>query len=1298
MNIKVVITLIVLAISLSCSQQSSKTEMKVSFGAASDDFTGGIFVMGVHRQSGLKFIKQLGSSQIDLHLMNGTWDFASVGWDGGSNFEGDLRCGENNSISLNGAPVEVNVTLTPATCAGNKFVSPESLLQGTIDPTPYKIHSCAIFDRRQAHAQENLDLVSLCDEVNGNHESYKIVWWDSPESHSPFASKTNPFKSACISATNGIATLTQKIPTMNGTFAMPVTIEAFKTGNCSDSPEEQHFPNGILMPGLNASLTHTKADGTNTHALITDNICVGSALVDTVNFGNSNFTINGGSNVGAGDTAVICNKDQLLGIGTGSNPTVGAKYILGHDIDMTSVPSIAIGSSGSPFTGIFDGLGFKLSNFDYAPSPSESSGLFNYIRSAEIKNLKLENFDTDADHNGSTVDIGIGLLVGQITGRTSSANKASSIENIEIDNNSSIIFYNDISGGANGTAVGALVGKVFLPTSAAAYEEVNIRNIKSFASITYDFANNNGSILPFTKDFVGGVVGSTYISTPTTYGQVSIEETEVNANLLGARALGGIVGKGEKLDIRFGNKYTGILTGSEFVGGIVGEAWKDVRISSSEAILTIAPATAAGSSVNDSGLGGIAGYLGNNSIINGTVANLTINSTLDFDHVGGTVGLAQSTTAYNYILNSRAEVSIDIDGQYHGGIVGDMDQMDLGATKYNIQYSSAVGHIHQKDTAENSNNTHYGALAGVFDGKASLNILDVDIIGYSHVGLVGENSGVLKESLTLADVKAHYTGGSAPYAGTIVGLQTDTTNSFAKNIISEGNLIVPSTCAFDSYYCGMAFGKVAGTNPGAAIDQLLTKGDLVEGGVTDNNPTLFLNTTAGAASTYSGAILEHVEATFISSISSYPSAASPYNNFDSSFRLIFENTWANWGETSKTLFGNTETVYKTGSAIDNEFFTIASEDDWNNIKDDLFLMGKTFVLLNDLDFGSNATNFDPIGSTNNPFFGMLNPNGKKLKNITLVPNTNDYGVFNKVGHDPRAHAIIGFHHEPVIVENMQISLAGNTYTNLGFIGNASGARISARVSGDISATAAANVAVYAGGVVGLASNIAIESSSFTGSINMPNRKALGGLVGAIYQSNASHTTTITNSKVDTYLITGYNLVGGFVGQAYNSAGFYLLENNYVNLNREPNGASGLISATASAGGGQTSHEGYVGGFIGVTSMGSPATIKHNIVFTVDGLNGDVSSSAVTGTAVGEAIGDLDNGFLISPSGDVTGTNNPNVTFINNFYTDGTSATAAGSYDIKEIDNLSNVNIGNHFSDGPWIYDSNAGTLKLNWEQ
>lgn len=148
-----------------------------------------------------------------------------------------------------------------------------------------------------------------------------------------------------------------------------------------------------------------------------------------------------------------------------NNATLSKHYILVADIDCDGVTFTPIGSSGSEFTGNFDGGNHTISNVSIT-SGASGTGLFGDTTEATITNVNLSNFTiSGTDRVGALVGTTnyttisyIGLYNGTITGSGSNVGGlvgylgGSSISNSFAEN--STVTANTMAGGLAGITIG----------------------------------------------------------------------------------------------------------------------------------------------------------------------------------------------------------------------------------------------------------------------------------------------------------------------------------------------------------------------------------------------------------------------------------------------------------------------------------------------------------------------------------------------------------------------------------------------------------------------------------------------------------------------------------------------------------------------------------------------------------------------------------------------------------------------------------------------------------------------------
>lgn len=93
-------------------------------------------------------------------------------------------------------------------------------------------------------------------------------------------------------------------------------------------------------------------------------------------------------------------EEQLRSIGK-DKASLSKFYLLNNDITLTKEWT-AIGTEEAPFTGKFDGNGYKISNLKITDQKAKYVGFFGYAENASIHNLQLTNVNIEkAGYKGS---------------------------------------------------------------------------------------------------------------------------------------------------------------------------------------------------------------------------------------------------------------------------------------------------------------------------------------------------------------------------------------------------------------------------------------------------------------------------------------------------------------------------------------------------------------------------------------------------------------------------------------------------------------------------------------------------------------------------------------------------------------------------------------------------------------------------------------------------------------------------------------------------------------------------------
>ena len=383
---------------------------------------------------------------------------------------------------------------------------------------------------------------------------------------------------------------------------------------------------------------------------------------------------------------ILVNSEQLLhvvsaiNLGVKVNDVIAteAYYKLGDDIDLSGETHFyGMGSSTNRFKGGFDGGGYEI-KLDIFSTIEDYVGLFRYTDGAVLKNLtligsvrgrncvgsiaarasggtKIENCVNRATITGNSYVGGIAGAAYEDTEFTSSNNEgavtltsnsnyaggiASYSESAKLN---SCINEGTITGGSY-TYIGGLLGMATGVTEIKnSSNKANVNGGARVGGIVGELnggavtgAENTGDIrASASSSYVSGIAG---YSTGTT-----IRDSETQGNISGSNYVGGIVGYSAAGTTVSSDETYGNITGSRYVGGIIGYA----------AGTTISNSASHESVTGTSDVGGITGYFINSGRIEDcTVNGNVIANTNSNNLVGGVVGTGNGAgTIFNTYFN-----------------------------------------------------------------------------------------------------------------------------------------------------------------------------------------------------------------------------------------------------------------------------------------------------------------------------------------------------------------------------------------------------------------------------------------------------------------------------------------------------------------------------------------------------------------------------------------------------------------------------------------------------------------------
>jgi hypothetical protein len=202
------------------------------------------------------------------------------------------------------------------------------------------------------------------------------------------------------------------------------------------------------------------------------------------------------------------------------------------------------GAQGTPFTGVFDGNGKLISNFNYVSTDStdtEYAGLFGWLEHGKIKDLKLVNPNINANK---------GSYIGALIGRAVNATIAGCC----------------VEGGciSGKDRVGGLIGSCSDTSVSSCYSKISVTGETTVGGLVgfmvgqIDSCHSEGNITG--KRNIGGLVGYNYATMRSCYSSASVAGTDDH--------VGGLVGI-SALEIISCQAY-GNVEGNNSVGGLVG--------------------------------------------------------------------------------------------------------------------------------------------------------------------------------------------------------------------------------------------------------------------------------------------------------------------------------------------------------------------------------------------------------------------------------------------------------------------------------------------------------------------------------------------------------------------------------------------------------------------------------------------------------------------------------------------------------------------------------------------------------
>lgn len=429
---------------------------------------------------------------------------ASLQWDSAAGgYVGFTKVGNTGRTP---ASIENYGSLT-ATDGSVTLLSPNIINQGSIQATG-----------------GNVNLL-FADDVDISNATPSIVTASTTQS---FIQNSGSITATQVSAVGGKILLTGDTSQSSSQIQLAGTLDATTNTNVNGR--------SILVNGdVNLNGTSNVLDLTSTDGYSLTN---GAAL--NLNGASSGFSVNGTA------YTVIRDVDQLQAMSS----NVAGKYVLASNIDASDTVNwnsgagfVPVGSAGSSFSGVLDGLGHEVSGLFINLPANNYVGLFGYVKEGVLRNVGVVN----ANITGGGY---VGGLIGYLA---AVANKSAQVNRAYSSGTVKSAQQYDSAGG--------LIGQVDVRGDNAS---INISNVYSSAAVTGDAA---GGLI--------GRVGS--LGVTTTGASITLTDAyatgQVSEATVGSGQSGGLIGfiqTNTAANIAIDRVYaTGAVSGSSAAAGLI---------------------------------------------------------------------------------------------------------------------------------------------------------------------------------------------------------------------------------------------------------------------------------------------------------------------------------------------------------------------------------------------------------------------------------------------------------------------------------------------------------------------------------------------------------------------------------------------------------------------------------------------------------------------------------------------------------------------------------------------------------
>jgi hypothetical protein len=412
---------------------------------------------------------------------------------------------------------------------------------------------------------------------------------------------------------------------------------------------------------------------------------------------------------------------------------LNGRYILLSDINLTKEWT-PIGTLENPFTGVFNGSGYKINGLWFNNSDMKCVGLFGRTSGSLIRDVEV---NTDAKKGGIFGKSHVGAIAG------------SAIDTVIINSHS-----NGFVRGGN--AVGGIAGHAIGSDIKDSYSTCDIESYDDAGGIV---GHAVGKIFQNNIEENDSIYENVHFS-----GTISLKESYAEygkqSSILGRRGVsGGIVGYSAGITV-INSYFSGSIEGADWTGGIAGYT------DGGKILNTYSKGKIAG----DKDIGGVVGLQG--SCIMGSYSEADVIGKINVGGISGSLQGRMISNSY-FAGNVKGESSVGgIAGQSIKGFI--TNGYSNGAVVGNTAVGGVTGKLSEDSFLRNSYSSatvNGKESVGGIAGESSLSrISDVYFIGsvkgagkYTG-GIVGYNVGLLSSSYVLGSVEGiGYAGGIAGY-------------------------------------------------------------------------------------------------------------------------------------------------------------------------------------------------------------------------------------------------------------------------------------------------------------------------------------------------------------------------------------------------------------------------------------------------------------------------------------------------------------------------------------------------------